>query len=265
MTDHICFIGGGNMGSAIITGLVDGPSACQITVCDPVAAIRQRHAAAGLTVSADPSPAADADVVVLAVKPQVAPVVLADVASHLEHGPLVISIMAGITIASLQLGLPTSCRVIRTMPNTPMAIGAGMVGLAAAAGVSDADQDRAEALFAGAAKVLRLNEDRIDALTAVSGSGPAFLFRIAEAQVSAAIKLGFSQAEAELLVGTTLQGSIDYLMAQDGFPAAALRQQVTSPGGTTAAGLAQMAKIDPMFTAVYEAAEARGRELSAGG
>lgn len=262
--EHLCSIGGGNMASAIIAGLQPGALVDKVTICDIAQAVRDRHAADGWAVSSDFAPAATADVVLLAVKPQVAEPVCHELAGHLTHGPLVISIMAGVTIARLRDWLPATCRLVRSMPNTPMAIGLGMVGLAPADGVDEDDCRRAEALFAPAAQVLRLPEARIDALTAVSGSGPAYLFRFAEAQLRAAEALGFSPAEARLLVGQTIYGAASYLQQSEGFPAARLRQQVTSPGGTTAAGLAVFdeADLDDIVRRVTAAAAERSRELA---
>lgn len=260
-------LGGGNMATAIIAGLRRQPTPPTITVVEPVPELRARHATVGCRVGEDPALLAGCQVVVLAVKPQVAAAALAALRPHLTPPQLVVSIMAGLTCTKLAGWLPAAQRLVRTMPNTPLAIGQGMVGMAAAPGSGAAELDLAEALFAGSGAVLRLtDESQLDAVTAVSGSGPAFLFRFAEAQVAGAKALGFSQAEAELLVGQTLQGSIAYLMAQDGFPAARLREQVTSPGGTTAAGLKVLDAMDPdgLLTRIYQAARDRGRELAGG-
>jgi pyrroline-5-carboxylate reductase len=145
-----------------------------------------------------------------------------------------------------------------------MAAGLGMVGIAPGPGADADTMDLAETVFAPSAKVLRCTEDRIDALTAVSGSGPAYCFLFAEAMMAGAQALGFSADEAQLLVGQTLRGSIAYLDGQEGYPAAQLRSQVTSPGGTTAAALSVFADAD--FTGLVEralvAARNRGQELA---
>jgi pyrroline-5-carboxylate reductase len=261
----IAFIGGGNMATAIIDALLAGNCPPAIRVCDPVAAIRERHAAKGCAVSVDPAATiAGAGVVLLAVKPQAIGEVLPALAPLLGGEPLVISILAGTRCARLEAGLGAEARVVRAMPNTPMAIGKGMVGLCPGRRATAADLDLAEAIFSGAAAVLRCDEGRMDAITAVSGSGPAYLFHFCEALQAAAIGLGFSAEEAALLVGQTVEGSIAYLRSQEGFPAARLREQVTSPGGTTAAALAvfKQAGFEAMVAQALAAAEARGRELS---
>ena len=254
------------MGSAIIAGLRGLASPPAITVYDPVPAIRERHSSAGITCVADPADAIPTSgVVVLAVKPQVVREALAPLREHLTEHHVLISILAGTTIHTLESLLNPGVRVIRCMPNTPMAIGAGMAALAAGSAASEADLATAEAIFAPAAEVLRVNEDRMDAITAVSGSGPAYLFRFAEAQLAAAEALGFTTEEARLLVGQTLKGSIDYLLSQPEFPAARLREQVTSPGGTTAAALQVLEEADfgDLINRALAAAAARSRELAA--
>ena len=177
-----------------------------------------------------------------------------------------VSILAGTPSRKLETWLPTGARVVRAMPNTPLAIGLGMVGLCAGTNAGDVDLARAEGLFAPCGKVLRVSDEgRMDAITAVSGSGPAYFFRFAEALVEAAERLGFTRDEAILLVGQTGEGSWKYLQ-QSGFEAAKLRQQVTSPGGTTAAALAvvDQADLTGLWVRALQAAEARGQELGRG-
>jgi pyrroline-5-carboxylate reductase len=150
------------------------------------------------------------------------------------------------------------------MPNTPLAIGQGMVGLCAGANATARDLELAEALFAPCGKVLKVrDESRMDAVTAVSGSGPAYFFRFAEALVDGALALGFTRDEAVLLVGQTGAGSWDYLL-QSGFEAKRLREQVTSPGGTTAAALRTLddGGFGALVTKALQAAEQRGKELA---
>jgi pyrroline-5-carboxylate reductase len=260
----IAFIGGGNMASAIIAGLRQQDPDRPIHVCDVQASVREQHAAAGLTVFSHIGETAErAGIVVLAVKPQAVATVLPELAG-LEARHLVISILAGTTTATLEAGLPAGVRVIRAMPNTPMAIGQGMVGICAGQAATEADLDTARSIFATAAQVLCINEDQMDALTAISGSGPAYLFHYCEAMQAAAMQLGFDAEQAALLVGQTVQGSIAYLRSQDGFPAARLREQVTSPGGTTAAALAVFAEagFPELVTTATRAACDRGRELA---
>ncbi|GIQ87491.1 pyrroline-5-carboxylate reductase, partial [Kipferlia bialata] len=182
----------------------------------------------------------------------------------LSKDTLVVSILAGTTCAVLEKLLGSDLRVVRAMPNTPMMISEGMVGIAKGTNATDTDLDMAEVLFSAAAKVLRVAEPQLDALTAVSGSGPAYLFRFAEAQVAAAKELGFSDEDAALLVGQTIRGSINYLMSEMGFPAGTLRKQVTSPGGTTAAALDSFNDdgISEMVKRAFFAARDRSIELA---
>lgn len=250
------------MGSAIIAGLRSAGGVPRIRICDPDPAICNRHRAAGLEIAADPLTAiTDSPLVLLAVKPQAAQAVLAPLAGAFTAEHLLVSILAGTTCQQLESWLPEGVRVVRAMPNTPMAIGQGMVGIAAGQRAQAEDLDLAEALFTPAARVLRVSEDRLDALTAVSGSGPAYLFAFAEALLAGAGRLGFSSEEATLLVGTTLAGSIAYLQGQDGFPATRLREQVTSPGGTTAAALEVLAQAGFADTVARALAAAAARSV----
>jgi pyrroline-5-carboxylate reductase len=264
----ISFIGGGNMATAMLKGLAALSPRPRLIVAEPMAEKRPGLAALGAEVVADNAVAVAAGaLVVLAIKPQMAASVVPGLAAAWTPDKVLVSILAGATTARLAAWLPPGARIVRAMPNTPLAIGLGMVGLCRGAHASEADLAAAEALFAPSGKVLRLaSEERMDAITAVSGSGPAYLFRTAEALVAAAMARGFSQAEAELLVGQTLAGSVAYLMQQGIGQAGALRQAVTSPGGTTAAALAvlEQAGFGELWSAALAAAEARGRELGRG-
>jgi len=205
--------------------------------------------------------------IVLAIKPQMAATVVPGLAAAWTTDKVLVSILAGTTTAKLAAWLPSGARIVRAMPNTPLAIGQGMVGLCRGAHASETDLALAEALFAPSGKVLRLaDESRMDAITAVSGSGPAYLFRTAEALVAAAQARGFNREEAELLVGQTLTGSLAYLMRQGIGQAASLRQAVTSPGGTTAAALNVLEQGDfaGLWNRALAAAEDRGQELGRG-
>jgi pyrroline-5-carboxylate reductase len=262
----IAFIGGGNMASAMIRGLAGLSPRPAISVAEPDAGKHAGLVALGATVAADGAAAVRAArVVVLAIKPQMAATVVPALAAAWTPDRLLVSILAGTPTGRLAAWLPAGARIVRAMPNTPLAIGQGMVGLCGGAHADAADLAAAEGLFAPCGRVLRVaDEARMDAITAVSGSGPAYLFRTAEALVAAAEGLGFSRAEAELLVGQTLSGSLAYLMQQGIGQAGILRQQVTSPGGTTAAALKVLE--DAGFAAAWQqalaAAEARGRELA---
>jgi len=262
----LAIIGGGNMATAIINGLRSLPKPPPITVAEPDAGKRERFAADGIATTADNRAAvAGADLLVLAIKPQAIAAVLPDLAAAWSDRKLLITILAGTPTLKIERGLSSGVpqpRVVRAMPNTPMAIGLGMVGLCRGAHATIDDLAMAERVFATCGKVLKVAEERMDAITAVSGSGPAYFFRFAEALVTSAMALGFTREEAVLLVGTTGAGSWEYLL-RSGFDAAKLREQVTSPGGTTAAALNTInaAGFDDLWTRALRAAEQRGREL----
>jgi pyrroline-5-carboxylate reductase len=247
-----------------LAGLAPRP---RLTVAEPDAAKRSVLAAMGaIAVEDNRAAVAAAPLVVLAVKPQMAAQVVPALAQAWSPERVLVSILAGTTTATLEAWLPPGARVVRAMPNTPLAIGQGMVGLCRGSHASEDDLAAAEALFTPCGRVLRVaDESRMDAITAVSGSGPAYLFRTAEALVAAAEARGFTRAEAELLVGQTIAGSVAYLMQQGVGQAGRLREQVTSPGGTTAAalGVLEQGGFGELWTRALAAAEARGRELGA--
>lgn len=253
------------MASAMLRGLAAQQPRPRLLVAEPDAAKHAALIALGAEIaSGNPAAVRAADVVVLAVKPQVAATVVPDLAPAWGPGKLLISILAGTPTARLEAMLPGGARVVRAMPNTPLAIGQGMVGICRGAHATAADLATAEGVFAPCGKVLRLaDEARMDAVTAVSGSGPAYLFKTAEALLAAARARGFTAAEAELLVGQTLAGATAYLARQGFAQAGELRRQVTSPGGTTAAALAVLdgGGFDALWERALAAAEARGREL----
>ena len=268
MSTSIAFIGGGNMATAMVKGLAGLRPAPRITVSEPDAA---KHASlqtlGAFTTSDNAEAVAGAQLVVLAIKPQMAATVVPGLAAGWSSDKVLVSILAGMPSAKLEALLPAGARVIRAMPNTPLAIGQGMVGLCRGRHASEADLAAAEGLFAPCGKVLRVgDEKRMDAITAVSGSGPAYVFRFAEALLAGARSLGFSDDEAALLVGQTLSGSTAYLLAQGVGQAGKLREQVTSPGGTTAAALkvVDAADLTGIWTRALAAAEARGQELGRG-
>ncbi len=262
----IAFIGGGNMATAMIGGLAGLSPRPHLTVAEPDAAKHAPFIASGCITTTDNRAAvATAAVVVLAIKPQMAAQVVPQLAAGWRSDQLLISILAGTPTSRLQGWLGAGARVVRAMPNTPLAIGRGMVGLCGGAHATSRDLDVAEAIFAPCGRILRVSdENRMDAITAVSGSGPAYFFRFAEALVEGAMALGFTRDEAVLLVGQTGAGSWDYLQ-RSGFEAKRLREQVTSPGGTTAAALAKLDEADftGLMTRALQAADRRGKELAA--
>lgn len=262
----IAFIGGGNMARALIGGLLQaGHPATAITVADP--GDKARHAAAadfGVRVTACNAEAVeDADVVVLAVKPQIMPTVLAEVGASLSARPLVISVAAGITLATLERGLSAQVGVVRAMPNTPALYGAGMTGMVANAAVDRAQRTLAGEILAATGQTLWLDDEALmDVVTAVSGSGPAYFFALAEQLALAGERAGLSPPAAAQLARQTAFGA-GLMLVESGLPAAELRMRVTSPGGTTQAALESMGQdgFERLVERAVNAAIRRGREL----
>ncbi len=265
----IVFIGGGNMARSLIGGLVArGGDAASVRVVDPNADSRDALTRDfGVRTFADAAQAVDgAATWVLATKPQVLRGVcesLADVAQATQ--PLVLSIAAGITATQLDRWLGGGVPVVRTMPNTPALLGAGVTGLFANARVDAAGRARAQALLESAGETVWIDDEaRMDAVTAVSGSGPAYIFLLAEAMEEAAIAQGLPAQDARTLVLQTVLGAARMLVESDEAPAE-LRRRVTSPGGTTQAAL-ETFEAGGLRTLVADAianAARRGGELSA--
>lgn len=265
----ITFIGGGNMGRALIGGLLKGESRPEhITVADPDAQQRRSlEAELGVNTVADGADAlGDARVIVLAIKPQIMDPVLDGLAAGLDDASLVISIAAGIPIDRIASRLGGHNRIVRCMPNTPALYGAGITGLVAAAGVNAEDRALAEKILAAAGAVVWVeNEAQMDAVTAVSGSGPAYFFLLVEALAQAGQRAGLTAEVAlELARHTALGAGI--MLTESGLDPAELRRRVTSPGGTTAAALDSFAGND--FSRIVDeavtAAVKRGQALGAG-
>ncbi len=269
LTGSIAFIGGGNMARSLIGGLVArGASPSSIRVAEPVEVVRESLARDfGIEVFATAAEAAgDADLWLLAVKPQVMRLVcegLSAIAQSRE--PLVVSIAAGITAAQMQRWLGGDCAVIRAMPNTPALLGAGVTGLFASAQVDAAGRTRAEDLLSSAGKTVWIDDEaKMDAVTAVSGSGPAYVLLLAEAMETAAKAEGLADEAARTLVLQTLLGAARMLTESNEAPEE-LRKRVTSPNGTTQAAIEtfQAGGFENLVGKAIHAASERGRELSA--
>ena len=268
-TVPVAFIGGGNMARSLVGGLVArGHRADAIRVAEPVPALREALAADfGVAVFEEAAAAVvGAPVWLLAVKPQVMPAVCDQLRDAARAGsPLVVSIAAGITSAQLDRWLGGGCAVVRAMPNTPSLLGQGVTGLYAREGVSAAQRaSAASRLAAGGPTVWIEDEDLMDAVTAVSGSGPAYVFLLAEAMQAAAIRQGLPADAAALLVRQTIAGAAA-MLSQGGEPADVLRARVTSPGGTTQAAIEtfQAGGFEALVDHAIHAATERGRQLSA--
>ena len=252
------------MASAMLAGLFRACPGLACHVIEPNIEARQRLAALGVIVHAAVEPAAlhNADAVVLAVKPQSLRDACGQLAPYLR-GELIVSIAAGIRIATLSRWLHGHMRVVRTMPNTPALIGRGMTGLFAPDEVSAEDVNTALELMRSCGEVIRVeSEAMIDAVTAVSGSGPAYVFHWIESMQRAASEIGFSDADARTLVLATLKGATALADASAQSPAV-LREQVTSKGGTTAAALDVMADrgVQQALVDAVLAARDRGEAL----
>jgi pyrroline-5-carboxylate reductase len=256
VTAPVWLLGCGNMGGALLRCWIAadmGPFA----VIDPA----PRGIPAGVAASPLP-PAGHPDVLVLAVKPQAWWDATEPLLDHVGPMTLVVSIMAGVPIAAIARRFPLS-PIVRAMPNTPAAIGMGATGLFTEAG--DLAEGAAEALFGPVGTTMWLaRESDFDAFTAVSGSGPAYVFGFIEALAAAAVAAGLDPGMAMRLAQATVTGAAGLALAEAGVSAAELRTRVTSPGGTTAAGLAVlMPGLAPLLVETVAAAAARSRELGA--
>jgi pyrroline-5-carboxylate reductase len=264
---RIAFIGGGSMARALIAGLLrQGMASRQISVGEPSTAARAAlRREWGVDASADNAAAVrDAGLVVLAVKPQDAATALRAVhASLLERKPVVLSIAAGLRIADLARACPPGIAVVRAMPNRPALLGAGVTGLFAPPSVTAAQRGLAELVGAAAGRAVWLRaEAELDLVTALSGSGPAYFFLLAEHMAQAAEALGLEHATAALLAAETLHGA--GLLAHQGVALAEQRAAVSSRGGTTEAALQvlQEGGFDALIKRALQAASERSAQLA---
>ena len=261
----ITFLGGGNMANALIGGMLQrGFAAADITVIDPGSDARERLQQAYAVRCEASATALDnaGDLLVLAVKPQQMRDACAPLAGKLAS-TLVVSIAAGLDLATLSRFLGGHRRIVRCMPNTPALIGAGITGLCALPEVDGAGRAAADRVLAAVGSTVWIDDEtRMDGVTALSGSGPAYVFLFIEALQQAAAELGFTPEQGRQLAIETVQGAAA-LAARSPEPAAVLRERVTSKGGTTEAALRTMAAagVKEGIVAGVKAAEARGREL----
>ena len=262
----VCFIGGGNMAQAIVFGLLkQAYPADKIIVCDPNEEKRDLFAKKGVRTSTDNVAAvAQAEVVLLAVKPQV----LAEVCSSLSavdfSDKLLISIAAGISVKRLTTLLPTAKAVVRVMPNTPALVGEGMAGLFAEQNTSENDRTFAQDLLSAVGKTLWVaSEEHMHAVTAASGSSPAYFFQFLEAMQQSLIEMGLSADNARELVQQAMLGSAKMVVENPQLDLATLRQNVTSKGGTTAAALnvLNQHQFNDIVQQAMQACVARSKEM----
>jgi pyrroline-5-carboxylate reductase len=265
MTMKVAFIGGGQMAEAIIGGLIAGKvcEADRLWVADPVAARCDRlKTLFGVRVGSDNRQAVSwADVVILAVKPQSMPDVLREIGGDLNRA-LVISIVAGVTIRTISEQTQGAKRIVRAMPNTPALVREGMTALAFSRGVSEEDRLTARAIFEAVGRVIPIEERLMDAVTGLSGSGPAYVFQAIEALADGGVKMGLPRRTAEVLSAQTVLGAAK-LVLESGEHPAKLKDRVASPGGTTIAGLHRLEQggFRATLMGAVEAATKRSQEL----
>ena len=262
------FIGGGNMGEALIRGLlISGRlGASQLQVSD-ISSDRLKYLESNYQVSTvenNSELTSTADIVVIAVKPQQMGDVLTEINSNLDHLPLMISIAAGVPLIHLQQELDKPVPLVRAMPNTPALVLAGISAISAGAHATPDHMNIARVLFEAVGGVVEVDEAQMDAVTGLSGSGPAYILIVIEALIDAGIKQGLTRPVAQDLAVQTTLGTAK-LLADSGSHPAALKDQVTSPGGTTIQGLAVLERrgVRGMFMDAVEAATQRSKELGA--
>lgn len=266
----IAFIGGGNMAGSIINGLLNaGYNASQICVSTPhaekVEALKQKFGICGTTSNA--KAIEEAEVVVLAVKPQMAAEALAEVTQKglPRSAKLIISVMAGITVASIQRLLPGTCEIIRVMPNTPALIGYGMAGLYASPKASAQSKEFAEELLNSCGKTVWVpTEDGINDITALSGSAPAYFFRFMECMAASALKMGFSAQDVRSVIEQVALGAANMVIKNQDKTLAELRAAVTSKGGTTYEALRvfEEANLEKIVDDAMEACRLKAEDMS---
>ncbi|MCI1017294.1 pyrroline-5-carboxylate reductase [Microbacterium sp. C5A9] len=271
----LAFLGAGSMGGAILRGVVasgirvDGGITATNRTAEKAVASADLDGVTSIALSETPDGNADAvakaRIVLVGVKPAMVPDLLREIAPHLAEDAIVVSLAAGVTIQTFADNLGADARVIRSMPNTPATVGKGVTGLAAGAAASADDLALVHRLFETVGAVVEVPESQIDALSTISGSGPAYVYLLIEELTKAATGMGFSEADARLMVEQTFIGATALLDASGEEPSE-LRRRVTSPKGTTerAVAVLQDAHLDRTFAEAADAALARARELAAG-
>ncbi|MFF5625465.1 pyrroline-5-carboxylate reductase [Microbacterium sp. LWH10-1.2] len=278
MTDalpSIAFLGAGSMGGAILRGVVasgiavDGGITATNRTAQSAATLEGMPGVTSIALDGHPTgnldAAASAGIVIVGVKPAMVPDLLREIGPHLKPEAIVVSIAAGVTLETFADVLGAEARVIRSMPNTPATVGKAVTGLAAGAAVTESDLAEVRRMFETVGAVIEVPESQIDALSTISGSGPAYVFLLIEKLTAAAVDLGFAEADARLMAEQTFIGATALLDASGEDPAE-LRRRVTSPKGTTERAIAvlQDAHLDRTFADAAAAALARAKELAAG-
>jgi len=270
----LAFLGAGSMGGAILRGVVasgievDGITATNRTA-EKAAALAALDGVTSIALEDQPTGNADAAagarIVLVGVKPAMVPDLLREIAPSLRDDAIVVSLAAGVTLATYAANLGDGVSVIRSMPNTPATVGRAVTGLASGPAVTDQERAIVRRLFEQVGVAIEVSEEQIDALGTISGSGPAYVYLLIEELTRAAVAKGFGEADARLMVEQTFIGATALLEASGQDPTA-LRLAVTSPKGTTERAIAvlQDAHLDGLFTEATDAALARSRELAAG-
>ena len=263
----VAILGVGVMGSTLLAGLLrSGRNAADLVITgrnvERAEGLAKTH---GVRLMTNVAAAVDADTLVLVVKPQDMDGLLAEISDHVRPGALVVSLAAGITTGFLEERLPSGTAVVRVMPNTPALVDEGMAAISPGKHCDEGHLNEAEELLRSCGKVLRIPEKHLDAVTAISGSGPAYIFYVVEAMIEAGVLLGMPRATSTDLVVQTLYGAATMLKETGQHPTV-LREQVSSPGGTTMAALRQLDdhKVRAAFVTAMEAAAKRSKELASG-
>ncbi len=265
--DVTAVLGAGVMGETLVSGLLRAgrrPETLLLTERRPerAAELTERY---GVEVVSNVAAAERASTLVLVVKPQDMPGLLEEIAAHLRPDALVVSLAAGIPTTLLEKYLPDGVPVVRVMPNTPALVDEGMATISPGSSCDAAHLAQTEDLLRATGKVMRVPEHQQDAVTAISGSGPAYLFFVVEAMIEAGVHLGLPRTTATELVVQTVVGSAK-LLRETGEHPTVLRERVTSPAGTTAAAVRELEdhKVRAAFLTAMEAARDRSRELASG-
>jgi pyrroline-5-carboxylate reductase len=263
----VAVLGAGVMGETVVSGLLRAgrPSAdllMTVRRSERAAELRERY---GVDVVSNLDAAAKADTLMLVVKPQDMPDLLDEIAPAVRAGQLVISLAAGITTETIEARLPEGVAVVRVMPNTPALVDEGMSAISRGSHCDEAHLVEAEELMGATGRVVRVPEKQQDAVTAISGTGPAYLFFVVEAMIEAGVHLGLPRSTATELVIQTMVGSAK-LLRETGEHPTVLRERVTSPGGTTAAAIRELEdhKVRAAFMVALESARDRSRALARG-
>jgi pyrroline-5-carboxylate reductase len=263
--DLLAILGAGVMGETVLSGLLRaGWTADRIIATDRRPERRaELEAKYGITMMTNTEAAAKADTVILVVKPQDMHDLLIEIAPSLQPSALIVSLAAGVDTASIEAQLPAGTAVVRVMPNTPAQVDEGMSAISPGAHSSEEDLARVSEILSATGRVVTLPERYQDAVTAISGTGPAYLFFVVEAMIEAGVHLGLPRDTATELVVQTMLGSAK-LLRETGEHPTVLRERVTSPGGTTAAAIRQLEdhKVRAAFITAIESARDRSRELA---